>query len=263
MGSRFVFFVFAIVMSMYVYADNNSSIISLVKANVSYDDVIYYGSSQIRVNAGVEEAHVALFQKNQLIGEAITGENGNAVVKTIKPITDSNPITIHITRGDESYKGFINVLVDAPHIILNNYTLTTSPNYGATVGMNAEFKNLADHGSGYHAQNVVATLSTTDEYVTINDGVEPLGNIIAGDSILISNAFSFTIADSIPDQHMVNFQVEITGNDKENYTWMSFAYAVLNAPKLTIGDLSINDTEHGNGDGIFDAGEVAKIQFFG
>jgi PKD repeat protein len=261
MGSKFILFVVAFAMSLHAYADHNNVNNILDKSSVRYNEVITYGSSQISVNTDMQGARVALFQNDAPIGKAITDEYGNATVKTFEPIVDPNPITILVTKDDESYKGIISVLVDAPHIILNNYTLTNSPDYGATVGMNAEFKNLADIGSGYDAQNVVANLSTADEYITINDGVENLGSIIAGDSILLSDAFSFTIADSIPDQHVVNFQIEITGNDKENYTWMSVAYVVLNAPELIIGDLSVDDVEFGNGDGTFDPGETVKIQF--
>jgi len=226
-----------------------------------YNDAITVGSEQFEVNTGLEGARVALLQNNQLIGRAIANESGSAVVETFEPITSQNPIKIIITGHNKNkYEGTIVVLDDAPYVGLKDFAIVGSPDYGASVTMDVKFKNFAEIGSGFDAQGVTAKLRTADTYVVINDSVADLGNIVAGDSVNLSDAFSFTVKDSVPDQHEVNFEVIVTGSNNESFTWISNANVLLNAPVLLFGDLVIVDTTFGNGNGIADTGEIVEVK---
>jgi hypothetical protein len=123
--------------------------------------------------------------------------------------------------------------------------------FGESIGLTIEIENVGSQ----QATNVQVTLTSSDNFVTISDGFENYGDIAGGATMAITNAFSFDVASNIPDQHIINFELEIVGED----TWNSNFSIVVNAPELVIGNLSIDDTQSGNGDGILDPGETADI----
>jgi hypothetical protein len=45
-----------------------------------------------------------------------------------------------------------------------------------------------------------------------------------------ANAFAYDIADNIPDQHAINFDLTVT--DGSSNTWHSAIYQLVNAPDL-------------------------------
>jgi PKD repeat protein len=227
----------------------------------NYNEAINIGSSQIEVSTGFPAARIALVQNEQLIGRAFADEAGNAIVDFFEPVSSQEPVIISITGHNKNkHEGTIVVLDESPYIGMKEYEYVGTPNFGATITMNAKFKNFAEMGSGFDAQNVVAKLRTLDEYIIINDSIAELGDITAGDSVFIANAFLFTIKDSVPNRHTAHFQVVVTGSEKENYQWTSDAEISLNAPELIVGNMYIDDTATGNGDSILDAGETAIIK---
>ncbi len=67
----------------------------------------------------------------------------------------------------------------------------------------------------------------------------------------------FITADDIPDQYIVDFELQITGNADD--TWTANFSIIVNAPVFQIGSLTIDDNAGGNGDGRLDPGETANI----
>jgi hypothetical protein len=70
------------------------------------------------------------------------------------------------------------------------------------------------------------------------------------------DAFTFQAADSIPDEHLVFFQVEATDGDT---IWTSQFFIEAHAPVVELVEFSVDDSEGGNGDGHFDPGETVQI----
>ncbi len=106
------------------------------------------------------------------------------------------------------------------------------------------------------AENVLVTLTTEDLYIDITDNSENYGNIPAGETISIADAFEFEILDGVPDMHLAQFFIEAVGQE----TWESGFSIEVYAPNIEIGNLIISDSEFGNGDGKLDAGEMAEVQ---
>ncbi|MCD4796134.1 MAG: T9SS type A sorting domain-containing protein, partial [Candidatus Cloacimonetes bacterium] len=104
------------------------------------------------------------------------------------------------------------------------------------------------------AINVVVTISSTDPYVTIIDGTENFGNIPAGNLATVIGAFSFDVADNIPDEHIINFDLEAVGQA----TWESSFSIDAHAPVLTSENFIINDAA-GNNNGRLDPGETVTV----
>ncbi|MEA2107050.1 MAG: CUB domain-containing protein, partial [Bacteroidota bacterium] len=113
----------------------------------------------------------------------------------------------------------------------------------------------------YEALNVHDSLYCNDPYITLSDSLESYGAIAAEGTSTATGAFSFTVSDAVPDQHVASFSMHITGEDAsaEDYTWVSDFAITINAPALSIGGMTIDDSGSGNGDGILDPGETADL----
>ena len=80
-------------------------------------------------------------------------------------------------------------------------------------------------------------------------------SIPAGQSVLANNAYLFTVADDIPDEHEVFVNVTAT---MDNMSWTSYLSMISHAPVLSSGGLTIYDPD-GNNNGLLDPGETATI----
>ncbi len=127
---------------------------------------------------------------------------------------------------------------------------------GENILLGVALKNI----SGSTADNVSAVLSLIepDPYITITDNAQFWGTIGAGATSTQSDAFAFTVAGNVPDQHLVRFKVEATGTHPRVPPWLSEFSITVNAPQLGVGALTIDDYI-GNGNGLLDAGETANI----
>ncbi|UCD18458.1 MAG: hypothetical protein JSV44_05990, partial [Candidatus Zixiibacteriota bacterium] len=109
------------------------------------------------------------------------------------------------------------------------------------------------------ANNVDATLSTADSFVTITDNTESYSTI-PGDfgTSFIADAFSFKVSPNTPDLHRIQFQLDIHGTDKLDTTWTSNFSIVAHAPEVAYVSVLVNDPA-GNNNGILDPGESAEL----
>jgi len=123
--------------------------------------------------------------------------------------------------------------------------------FGESIDLTVALKNVGT----LQASNVTATLTTQETYITITDGFENYGNIAGGATVSVTDAFSFDVADDIPDNHIVTFTLTVNAGE----TWVSTFNIITSAPKMEIGTLVINDTPGGNGDGVLDPGENVTL----
>ena len=205
-------------------------------------------------------SYVALSQNGVLIATARSNDAGTANLSFASDALAVGTADLVVTcQNKQPYIGTIDVSpADEPYIVLNSYTTSAAPNYGTSINLNATLENVATSGSGNNADNITATISTTDTYVTITDDTETYGLINAGDTKLINNAFAITIADNVPDQHVVAFDMVITGVDAK-YTWNATLNLTVNAPEITINNFSITNDD--NADGTLDPGETGDLNF--
>ena len=216
------------------------------------------GMSTLTVNAA-PYSYVALSQNGVLIKAAFSNSSGVAILNFSANSVNIGTADLVITAQNKvPYISTINIAPNnKPFVVLNSYTSSVPTNFGQTVSLNVKLENAASSGSGYNANAVNATLSTTSNFVTITDATENYSTINAAQSVLKNNAFTFTIANNIVDGQPVKF--DLVFNDNAGNTWYGTINVVLNAPKFTIPTtITINDST-GNNNGLLDAGETATI----
>jgi hypothetical protein len=228
--------------------------------NVAFNPTtLLMGMSSLSVTS-TPYAYVALSQNDVLIATAMADSSGNATLNfDANDLTVGNADVVITAQNKQPYIGTITVSpADEPYITLDEFTTSASPDFGATIKLNVTLKNVAESGSGYDTQSVTATISSNDQYVTINDNTEDYGAIVAGNTVLKDDAYEIVIADNVPDQHVINFEMTIT-DTATNDTWNATFNITANAPDFSIGEITvINDA---NSNGILDPGETGDLQY--
>jgi hypothetical protein len=107
------------------------------------------------------------------------------------------------------------------------------------------------------AFDVSAVLTATNPYITVTDSVENYG-AIAGDSGLsyIADGFSFTVADSAPDNQIINFTLSISASGEED-VWTGHFSIMVRSPKMEFVSVVVTEIS-GNGNGNFEPGEIGE-----
>ncbi|HOI31529.1 MAG TPA: T9SS type A sorting domain-containing protein [Bacteroidales bacterium] len=106
------------------------------------------------------------------------------------------------------------------------------------------------------ATDLLATLSSESEYITFTDDTEDYGELEAGSELFIADAFSFEVADDIPDMTSIPFLLTITGAED---SWEASFNISAHAPAFSMGTYMIADDIVGNSNGRLDPGETARI----
>src|SRR5690606_24408069 len=91
-----------------------------------------------------------------------------------------------------------------------------------------------------------------DQYVTVIDSTEFYGTIGAGNQVLVSDGFLFSLNPLVPDEYLISFNVIAT--DGVN-NWTSNFSLQAHSPELEISEISITDSNNQ----IIDPGETVEI----
>ncbi|HPM38457.1 MAG TPA: C25 family cysteine peptidase [candidate division Zixibacteria bacterium] len=230
---------------------------------VSHSDVIMVGWSSMAVTvAGVSGALCALTYNGQIYATAYTDAGGNASLALPPELPIGNDMTLTVTAHNRiPYEVELTVITpDGPYCLYDTNTLTEVSGNGNGVvdggesfTMGVQIKNVGPDA----AYNVEASLTTSDTYVTITDGVESYGTI-AGDNGTgyVADGYGFSLDAGTPDGHNVVFTLAVTGTNRE--TWTGNFTVKVHAPEVGFGQVAINDVS-GNSNGILDPGETVDL----
>lgn len=226
--------------------------------DINYSEVMISGPDFIEIQAE-EGALIAFSVDGVLIGSDIASGSSQSV--TIEPQIPGTIIKVVITKQNYfRHEGYIQVIApDGPYVVKSGFEIMDETgnnnhlvDFGETISLNFGVKNLGTE----MASNVSVTISSEDPYITINDNEEAYGDIEVDETVMHDDAFSFSVNDSIPDNHSIQFSFSATnGTD----VWESSFGIKAYAPVIEIADMDIEEVE-GNGNGRLDAGETALIQ---
>jgi hypothetical protein len=228
-------------------------------AIANYQSLMPLASPTFTVNTN-PYAYVAISKDGVLNGCAIADNTGVAEVTMFNPITV--PGTANVVITGQNLKPYIGTVVVASpagaYVLLNQVEIDDSngnnngnADFNEYILLNVTLGNLGSQT----ATNVQATLSTSDEYVTLNTFTHNWPNIPAGATSTQPGAFAFTVDELIPNNHVTPFTLTVTnGTD----TWTSNFNVMLYAPSLSILSYLIDDS-NGNNNGRLDPGETVNI----
>jgi hypothetical protein len=227
---------------------------------VSHQNATPVGTTSLTVTTE-ENAYVALSMNGVLLDAQLSGPTG-IVNLSFSAIANVGNADIVVTKQfKQPYINTINIISpNAPFIIYNTHTLNDptgnnnlEADYNELIELDVELNNVGSQPT----QNVNVVISTSDIYVTLIDSTDFLAIVNANNTINISSPFTFQVANFVPDQHLVTFNLTIT--DNQSNTWNSTLFVTLNSPILGDVLFTIDDGSSGNGNGKLDAGETLDL----
>ncbi len=237
-----------------------------INITVDYPNAIMVGSTSTIINVTnngvpIQNYTCSIIMNGILYATGTTDADGNATLVFDPVITEIGDASL-IVVGQNCLPN-INTISFIPaegaYVMYNNYEVIDidgnndgEADFGEAISLTVAVSNIGVQD----AVDVTTTLTSDDNYISINDGNEPFGNVNAGDTVTIESAFAFDIATNVPDQHIALFNLECESNGN---TWDSNFEVVINAPKPEIGEMVIDDSNGGDGNGQLDPGETAVI----
>lgn len=232
--------------------------------NIQYDEQIVLGipSTDIEVrdenNNGRKGFRCSIYNEDdELIGSAITNDNGIATIEFDGGLTNVGEMKLFVT-GLNAFPQVLDVAAvpsNSAYIVYDSFILNDEDgqidfNESQLIGMT--IKNVG----GLDASNVSATLSCDKpEYVNITTSTIEIGSITANSNITLDDAFEFVVCDSVPNATSVKFFLSCTDGTE---TWESKFSTVIYAPEFEIVSYEMED-EDANGN--LDPGETVTVHF--
>jgi hypothetical protein len=237
-----------------------------ITVDVTYDPEIQIGTDSISVHVEsngtpMNNFTCSVVKDNVLVGYGFTDTLGDAWV--VFDTLVANPgnayliVTGYNCLPDTNNISF--VAVNTPYLVYAGNTISDpagnnngNADFGETIFLNVGVTNIGAEDS----HNVESILSTLNGYTTITDDTAAYGTIAENDTVWRDNAFTCNIANNVPDQEIITFQLQ---NNSDEGSWTSDFSIVANAPELSAGNIRIDDTQGGNGNGLPDPGETVEL----
>lgn len=226
---------------------------------VEHDPMIIIGTTSFDV-ATEPYAYIALNMEGENVAVALADESGNATLEFTSPDT---PGTAELVITAQNFQPYINdIMVLAPD---GAYCMYQAHAINDSLGNDnnlAEYKEellvsvTLENFGNIDAEEVEVTITTTNPYVTILDDNEAFGTIPANSQVAVENGFKIKLAETIPDQMEIIFDVMAV--DSQDSIWYSDFALTANAPELNAGTFTIVEDQNGNG--RLDPGETATIR---
>ena len=229
----------------------------------THDSNMIFGQPTFNISdAACQTGTATLYYNGEIIGKGSLS-SGDCNIP-LSPYTPSPPATALLTITSHNYRPYqatIDIEIAGAHVTYNAHQVNDAAgnnnglvDSGESILLGMTLENVGTSG----AADVSAVLSTSDPYITITDDTQSWGTISANSTSTQNDAFEFDVAGNIPDQHEIDFLITATGIEESTPPWYSIFSTTVNAPKLTVGSMTINDSG-GNGNGILDPGETVDI----
>jgi len=169
---------------------------------------------------GVDRALCALYGEGVLYGYAYTNAAGNAVI----PIDPMPPVgqalTLTVTAYNyTTHQSLVDVIPPSgPYVVFDACTVEDANgelNPGESPALTIALENVGVET----AVGVYAVLTTTDPYVTVLDGDEFYGDMVAGAVVSAPSGFQVQVAAGTPEDHLVSFT--LTAEAAGEWSWDS------------------------------------------
>ncbi|MDY0286346.1 MAG: T9SS type A sorting domain-containing protein [Bacteroidales bacterium] len=146
---------------------------------------------------------------------------------------------------------------DQPWVIFHDVLVNDANqrlDFNESVPLNVSMVNIGDQ----IGNDVQVTLSTQNQYITIDNNLADFGTLDLEEIKTIENAFTISSANNIPNGEKVDFT--LTAVDANDSTFISGFNLTAFAPEIAFGAMIINDAQ-GNANGRIDAGETVDLHF--
>ena len=229
---------------------------------VLHPEVIIAGLGEVTITAP-EGCMISLVKEDGEGGwEILAVAEATGDPQTIEFPIQVPPTEINLIVTGQNYLRYEAVMgvipANGPYIVFDNKVIhdqnaNQQLDFGETIDLDITMKNVGSESM----EAFEAVLETESEYITITNGTAQFQSMAPNETQTVANAFSFTVADNVPDNTSNRFTITVTnGND----TYISNLSMKAYAPVFDLGGMIISEI-NGNGNGRLDAGETAQLSF--
>ncbi|MFO7722980.1 MAG: C25 family cysteine peptidase [Bacteroidales bacterium] len=226
----------------------------------SHQPVAMIGATQFPIFCQTNGAKATLSKNGQILGTGLVA-GSTVTINYTSPLAPDTLLLVITAFNKIPYIAEIPLIVsNAPYVTYKGHQVSDQgsnnnqrADYGESVNLNVSLENIGV----LTASSVNAILRSLDPQVTVNDSTATFGNIPDGATLQVSNAFSISLSDSVPDGHLASMQLIISDNSSNQ--WISNFTILCHAPNLVIDTIFFNDLAGGNGNGKLEPGEVAVV----
>lgn len=230
--------------------------------DITHPEVVLVSMDEINVTAP-EGCTISLVKEGDEGGwEILAVATATGETQTIQFEQQVPPTIIHIVATGQNYlryEGTMEVIPDAgPYIVYSDKTINDENgngqlDFGETVNLDITLKNVgADPMDAFEA-----VLESTSEYITILNGTAQYNALAPNGTQTLQNAFSFLVADNIPDRTVNAFTITVNNGDNAYVSKLSMKAF---APEFKLDNMTISEIS-GNNNGRLDPGETAMLNF--
>ncbi len=231
-----------------------------IELDANFSNVIFLGVDTFDVgifNNGipVEGMQCTILQNGELIGTAVTDATGygDIMFDAGSLVTGAAELFISgYNRPTEMHQ--LQVAPAGSYVTVSSTSVTSGNDNVIEFGENTilslvleEVGNLGD------IHNTIVEISSSDDYIVINDNTENAGTIPSGGTVNLVDAFDFDVDNNIPDEHSIEINIAITSDEGD---WDSQIVLVGYAAILEL----INVNVIGGDNIVLDPGETAVLE---
>ncbi|RLC50577.1 MAG: hypothetical protein DRZ79_04150, partial [Candidatus Cloacimonadota bacterium] len=222
---------------------------------ISHISNIMMGMATFDVSTDTQNALVCLSYENQIIASDYTDATGNVTLVLNDLPNEPVDLTLTVTAYNKvtSVETVPLVPAEGAYLVVHESVVNACGDEIIEFGENAVLTVSIENVGSENASNVEITATTDDDYITLVDDSEYLGDISADEIIDLTDAFSFDVANNIPNEHSFSLILTMSENGRE--TWESVINMVAYAPIINFDNVLVANDENG----ILDAGETADL----
>jgi len=213
----------------------------------THSDAIIIGNTDFNIDINADEGLAALSQNGQLLSSAYAMNGSIQLNLEELELIPGNYDLVITSFNTYPYESTVNVIApEGAYLIYENFDIVSgSIRYGESSILSLSIENVGVESTS----NIEGVITTEDPYITLDDNIVSFEYIDAGEISESNDTFSFSLLNSVPNGHAINFNISM-GDWESSFSIQAIAPLFVAENPILIDD---------NGDGIWDAGEAAII----
>ena len=221
-----------------------------VAMEIEHLPTAFIGLPDFEVVTDAPGAMYCLSYEGMIIDNGYADENGDFVIDMTNTPAMPADLDLVITAYNKITSEEIIQLLpnEGPYLLLHSFDINSNGDdvidAGDTVEISLNIENLGSE----QATNTVVSIAIDDEYITITDGEEVLGDVASEELLNLEDIFSFDVSDDINFGHPFEVTVTMSCDEAE---WIEIYMLASYAPPglwITPGDLNFEIIRGENGE---------------
>ena len=230
------------------------------RAEAEYNTTLVVGESEYEVNTE-PYARVVLSQGKEILAFAMADASGHASLSTSGISEPGNAVLAVVAQNYTPLIAEIELIApDDKYVVLSSQVLADAQgdtvrqlNYGGNYTASYALRNVGVE----NVSSVQMTLSSTDEYLTIENGTYTFEQSLApGAEAVVEHGFGLVVSPLVPDNHTLTYKMDMVLDGASDAVISKEYKLTAYAPDVVVSNFRIVDSSSSQPNGVIDNGET-------